>query len=73
MMYLQGLRKSLETNSVARYLTSFILYLNNLSYDASVIKWITSSHKKSYVHTCNTTLARTSNVIDNVHVNNAFS
>ena len=28
--------------------------------------------KTSYDHTCNNTLARTPNVIDNVHVNNAF-
>ena len=37
-----------------------------------VIQWITSCHKKSYDHTCNNTLARRSNVIDNVRVNNAF-
>ena len=35
-----------------------------LSYDVAVIQWITS---------CHNTLARTRNVTDNAHVNNAFS
>ena len=40
-----------------------------LSYDVTVIQWITSYHKN---HTCNNTLARTRNVMDNVRVNNFF-
>ena len=39
-----------------------------LSYDVAVIQWIRHVIK-SYDHTCNNTLARTRNVIDNDHVN----
>ena len=45
----------------------------NLSYDVAVIQWITSCHKNCIDHTCNNTLACMCNVIDNIHVNNAFS
>ena len=53
----------------------FLLVLRQMwdlivSYDVSVIQWIT--YVESYDHTCNNTLARTRNVIDNVRVNNAF-
>ena len=49
--------------------------LNNIiyhNYDVTVIQWITSCHIKSYDHTCNNTLARRRNVIDNVRINNPF-
>ena len=42
-----------------------------LSYDVAVIQWITSCHKNRD-HTCNNTLARIRDVIDNVRAN-AFS
>ena len=45
----------------------------SLSYDVAAIQWIISCHEKSYDHTCNNSLARTRNVIDNVHVIDAFS
>ena len=45
---------------------------NILSYDIPVMQWITSCHKNHMITLCNNTLARTCNVIDNVHVNNAF-
>ena len=41
--------------------------------DVVVIQWITACHKKMSDHTCNNTLARTRNVIDKVHIKNAFS
>ena len=44
-----------------------------LSYHVASIQWITPCYKKSYEHTCNNTLARKRNVIDNTRVNNAFS
>ena len=44
-----------------------------LSYDVAVIQWLINVVSlKSYDHTCNNTLARTRNAIDNVRVNNAF-
>ena len=44
-----------------------------LSYNVAVIQWIPSCHKTRMTdHTCNNTLARTRNVIDNVSVSNAF-
>ena len=46
---------------------------SGVSYDVAIIQWITSCHYKSYDQTCNNTLTRTHNVIENVHVNNAFS
>ena len=42
----------------------------DLSYDLAVIQWITSCYKN---RTCNNTLARRRNVIDNLRVNNASS
>ena len=45
---------------------------HSLSYDVTVIQWITSSYK-SYEHPCNNTLARTRNVNDIDRVSNAFS
>ena len=54
------------------YKTSYMLN-KGLSYDVADIQWITSCKKKSYDHTCNNTLARNRNVIDNVCVSNAFS
>ena len=45
----------------------------HLSYDVTVILWITRVIKKSYDHSCNDILPRTYNVIEHVPVNNAFS
>ena len=58
-----------------RLIRSFIVAIPSipLSHDDAVIQGITSCHKNRYDHTCNNTLARTRNVIDNVRVNNAFS
>ena len=45
-----------------------------LSYDAAVIQWITSYHKKSYGYTCYNTLARRRNVVNSpVYPASAFA
>ena len=45
-----------------------------LSYDVAVFQWITSCHKNRIInHTCNNTLVRMRNFIDNVRVNSEFS
>ena len=43
--------------------------MTQLSYDVAVMQWITSCHKNRMI-TCNNTLPRRRNVIDNVRVNN---
>ena len=58
---------------LANVTTEMTIWDTFVSLDIAVIQWITLCHKKSYNHTCNNTLARSRNVIDNVRVNNAFS
>ena len=61
-----GKNKQEKADYLSPYTTCFIIWRRCFSVDNVM-------SLKSYDHTCNNTLTRTSNVIYNVRVNNAFS